>query len=265
METLYEGILKNSKETIKKFFKNVASVVKRKAKDIYYEIDRKYGNHKKRSNFIPGKLLHFRYEAKHREKIFDRNPLVICLGPSKKFPKTHFLGINIHWLPMRDRVAIASFFLELRRKRKGKLVYEDIKPFINKFKGHPALRMYIISHVSNKVIEIPDDEMYLVAAGLPTEMFTSYAKAVMSQPPASKKAKEKKKKGDIEDLIGKTFKTKKIEAPKKTKKVSLQKKIDDLIRSEYKKQNVNSMSQEERNQFKASLKKRISDLIDKEI
>ena len=168
---IYEGVIKNTKKAIKDFFKNTYKKIKKKAKEIYRKIDREYGNHKKPSNFLPGKLIHYRYNAKDKTKKFDKNPLLICLGPSRKHPKTHFLGLNLHWMPMQDRVAVASFFLELRKKRGGVLTYDDIKPWISKFEGHPVLRMYIIKRVSDKVIEIPDDEMYLVAASLPTEVW----------------------------------------------------------------------------------------------
>ena len=156
----------------KNFIQDKWNFVKKNAKKLVRTLDRKYGAHKKRTNFQPGKLLAFTYKAKDATKRYDKKPLVICLGPPKnpKLRRTHTYGLNIHWLPIRDRVKVASFFVELMAKRKGKLHWDDVKPFINKFKGHQVLRMYIIERIGDKVIEMPP-EVYLTAASVPSEVW----------------------------------------------------------------------------------------------
>ena len=168
-----EGI-KNAMNKAKNFIKDKWAYVTKNAKKLVRTLDRKYGNQKKPSNFKAGKLIAFTYKAKDATKRYDKKPLVICLGPPKnpKLRRTHTYGLNAHWLPRKDRVKVAAFFVELLEKRKGKLKYEDIKPFLYKFKGSPVLRMYIIQRIGNKVIEMPP-EVYLTAASIPSEVWVN--------------------------------------------------------------------------------------------
>jgi hypothetical protein len=91
------------------------------------------------------------------------------LGPSRKHNGL-YLGLNLHWMPMSERVSVAQFFLDLLEKRGGKLVYDDVKPFVKKYQNRkqPILRSYYYNRVSNKVYEMID-EQYLVAAAMPSE------------------------------------------------------------------------------------------------
>ena len=161
------NFLKNVISKSKDFIKNYSKEIKKNAKKVWKDIQIYSGRRKTPQTFMPGKLVAFNYNAKHKEKAYDKNPLVIMLGPSRK-KKNLFLGLNIHWLPMSQRVALASFFLELRKKRNDKLTYDDIKPFLKKFEGHPVLRSYYYSRVSKKVYEMIDDQ-YLSAAAVPSE------------------------------------------------------------------------------------------------
>jgi len=172
-KVLYEGnFIKNAISKTKNFLKTSYKGILKNAKKVFSQLKKDFLGSKKPSNFKPGKLIAFNYRAKDATKRFDKNPLVICLGPPKlrKLQKTHMFGLNIHWLPAKDRVAIASFFTELLAKRNGELVYDDVKPFISKFKGHPVLRMYIIKNIGQKVIEMPA-EQYLTAASIPSEQW----------------------------------------------------------------------------------------------
>jgi len=169
-QSFNEGVISRAKDFFSKTYNNI----KRRGREIVRDFRKKYSNTKKKENFVPGRLLSFQYRAKHNEKKFDRNPLVIVLGPPKnpKLKNTHVYGLNLHWLPVKDRVAIASYFIELKDRRGGKLRYEDIKQFIYKFKGHQVLRMYIIKNISNRVVDMPDD-VYLTAVGLDTAMWVN--------------------------------------------------------------------------------------------
>lgn len=167
-KSFMKGVVNNAKSFIKDKLKDV----KKYSKDIMRKIRKEYLGGKQRSNFLPGKMISYQYKAKDTTKTYDRVPLGICLGPpkNKKLQKTHFYLLNFHWMPIKDRVAVASFFVELNKKRKGKLTYKDVQPFLSKFKGNQVLRMYIIDNVSQKVIEMPDD-MFLTAAAVPSEDF----------------------------------------------------------------------------------------------
>lgn len=171
--TLYEGnFIKNAISKSKEFLKTKYKSIVKNARDVFKQLKKDFLGVKEPNNFLPGKMIAFNYTAKDKLQRYDKNPLVICLGPPKnpKLRRTHTLGLNIHWLPASDRVNIASFFTELLEKRKGVLRYEDVKPFLSKFKGHPVLRMYIIKNIGQKVIEMPI-EQYLVAASVPSEQW----------------------------------------------------------------------------------------------
>ncbi len=170
---IYEGnLLKNAFGNAKDWIKNKTKTIKKNAKKILQQIKKDFIGSKNPGNFVPGKMLSYQYKAKDATKTYDRVPLGICLGPpkNKKLKNTHFYLLNMHWMPMNDRVALASFFVELNKKRNGKLTYDDVAPFISKFKGNQVLRMYIIANVSPRVIEIPSDQ-FLMASSIPSEDF----------------------------------------------------------------------------------------------
>ncbi len=171
---IYEGnFLKNAVAKAKDFLKSKSADVKRFGSKIVKDIKQKYSTKKKPTNFMPGKMISFQYNAKDATKKFDKNPLVISLGYSQnpKYSKKNFYGLNLHWMPMKSRIATASFFTELNKKRNNKLRYSDVAPFISKFKGNKVLRQYIIKNVSNKVVEMPED-IFMSAAGVPSEKWS---------------------------------------------------------------------------------------------
>ena len=167
-KVIYEGdFIKTAASKVKDFFKNSYKKVKKKSKEIINHL-KKEGSDKKSSKMIqPGAMSTFKYDAKDKQKKFDKQPLIISLGPSR-VTKGNFLGLNLHHLPVKDRVSIASFFIELKKKRSGNLTYQDVKPFLSKFKGHPVLRQYIYRRVGSKVIYINDDELFLSSAAIDT-------------------------------------------------------------------------------------------------
>jgi len=170
-QNLYEGnVFKNALSNAKKFIGKSISNIRKNAKKILNQLKRDFLGSKSASNFQPGKMLAMNYKAKDTKKRFDKNPLIICLGAprNKKLQKTHTLGLNMHWMQMSDRVKLASFFVELLKKRNGELTYDDVKPFISKFKGSPILRMYIIKNIGPKVIEMPTDQ-FMMASAIPSE------------------------------------------------------------------------------------------------
>ncbi len=161
------------KDIIKKtkgFFRQTYADVKKNATKIMKKIRKDFDGTKNRGNFEPGTLINFQYKAKDATKKYDQVPLCIMLGPPKnpKLSRSHTFGLNLHWLPLKDRVAIATYFLELKQRKNGELTYDDVKPFMHKFKGSPVLRMYIIKNIGAKVYQI-DSEMFITAAALPSE------------------------------------------------------------------------------------------------
>ncbi len=168
VKVLYEGnFIKNAAAKAKEFLKRGTANIKKAGKEFIKTL-RNTSSSKTTEMMRPGTLVSFQYDAKFKDKTtWDKAPLAIILGPSST-TKGNFYGLNIHHLPLNDRVNIASFFIELKKKRKGKLQYQDIKPFITKFSGHPVLRQYIFKRVKPKIYIIEDD-MFLTSAGLPSE------------------------------------------------------------------------------------------------
>jgi len=159
------NILSKAAKRAKNFFSDTKKILKKSKRDIVKSFKRNYTNQKKESNFQAGKMLMFRYNAIHDQKKFDKNPLIVCLGRSRR-NKKHMLGLNIHWMPVKQRVLLASLITEMLDNKK-ELSYEDIKPLLTKFKGSPILREYAIRRVSKKVMEIPKD-VFLQAASIST-------------------------------------------------------------------------------------------------
>ena len=161
------GILKRAIKRAKRFIKDTKNFLKKEKKRVVNYAKKNHKRKKSNHQFAPGRLLTFNYDAKHKQHRYDRNPLVVALGPSRRY-KGIYLGINIHWLPMNQRVLLASLILELREKRGGDLEYEDVRPLIKKFDGSPILRSYIYNRVSNTVIDVPE-EMFLKFSALSFE------------------------------------------------------------------------------------------------
>lgn len=160
-----KSILQNAFKQAKQFVKSLKKEPKKATKTFANYFKQKFGKKKVKDDFEPGSLITFRYDAKHKEHKFDKNPLVVSLGYSKKFGKNYFLGINLHWLPKSRRVLVASLIVEMLKDRNNKLEYDDIKPLLKIFEGTPMLRMYIIKRVSKKILRMPP-ETYKRAASI---------------------------------------------------------------------------------------------------
>jgi hypothetical protein len=157
------GILKKALDRAKRFIKDAKNFLKKEKNKLVRYAKKHFKTKKSNHQFAPGKLITFNYDAKHKQHRYDRNPLVVALGPSKRY-KGIYLGINIHWMTLNQRVLLASLIMELREKRGGELVYKDVKPIIAKFEGSPILRSYIYKRVSNTVIDIPPDQFMKFSA-----------------------------------------------------------------------------------------------------
>ena len=156
------NIFKKAAQRAKNFIKDTKKTLRTTKSTIIKDFKRKYTGKKQAKNFLPGTMLSFHYDAIDSDKKFDKAPLVICLGLSRD-NKKHFLGLNLNWMPQSKRVLLASLVTEMLEKKKGRLVYEDVKPLIKKFEGSPILRRYAIRRVSSKIIQMPTD-VFLSAA-----------------------------------------------------------------------------------------------------
>lgn len=137
------------------------------------EIFKKLKTHKrvlKRSDFKTGKYVFFSYNAKHKEFVYDKNPLVLVISTSKGYT----LGINFHWLPISIRVRL----INMVRKE------EDLRKIMRYKSLRPCIRLYINKRISRQGISLSNEEVPIVArmrmesftGGIPSE--TLYRMAI---------------------------------------------------------------------------------------
>jgi hypothetical protein len=129
---------------------------------------------RKEKRFLLGKLYHFYYDPKGKEDLpyYDRFPLVLAL---EKYPDG-FLGLNLHYLPVKYRVAFLDKLLEYATVDKDndpmrvKVTY-DILQASKRFKEfRPCIKRYLHGHIKSKILTIQPKE-WEVAVFLPTHLF----------------------------------------------------------------------------------------------
>jgi len=146
----------------------------------------------KKSDFIPGKMVMFAYNAKDKTAAYDANPLIIVLRRSSKYT----LGLNWHWMPpkMREKVLDGIMKQNKQNIKRGlplTLNYSMVKRLI---KGlGPVVRLYINKRISSKGVVIPSYQYYKIV-NLRSEHFIGIsAKGAWAQAIANKKLKKKAK------------------------------------------------------------------------
>jgi hypothetical protein len=124
--------------------------------------------------FQMGKLYYFFYDAKGKEDLpyYDRFPLVLAL----EHYQDGFLGLNLHYLPIKYRVAFLSKLLayasyddndDIKRLRVTYDILNASKRF-REFK--PCIKQYLFSHVKSKILTVQPNE-WEVATFLPVQQF----------------------------------------------------------------------------------------------
>ena len=119
-----------------------------------------------------GNIVTFLYDAKDKEQIYDRTPLVLVISTTSKY----MLGVNFHWMPTQLRQTLIQYILdlntkEIRNKRPLKVEYKDIRGAVKRIGAFPVVRLYIRGRISQQGVKIPDS-MLMQAAKLATETFT---------------------------------------------------------------------------------------------
>jgi len=125
-----------------------------------------------KKNFVPGSLLMYFYDAKDKDKIYDRTPLVLILKNGTR----HTLGLNFHWLPIKMRLKLIRAIFRLNKdniiKQKPlELKYLILKPMLKKLGYAPCIRLYINSRISSNIVTIPQERLVEIAS-LKSETFT---------------------------------------------------------------------------------------------
>lgn len=140
-----------------------------------------------RSNHKPyiGGMFQYVYIAKHKETLpyWDAFPLVI---PIEAY-QNGFLGINLHYLPIRMRAKmldkLMSFETHVKTGTNGSRRYMQLSyQLLKQLKDIPAfqhcLKRYLFTQVKSKVIRI-DSSYWETVAFLPTQQFQKQSETVV--------------------------------------------------------------------------------------
>ena len=123
---------------------------------------------------IPGRLYFFMYNPKHKGTLpyYDTFPLVL---PIQKF-SNGFLGINFHYLYMKDRAILFDEIKIFANDRtlgpmtKIKIKYDMLRGFTRFKRAKPALKRYLTTYLKSQFIPVGTDE-WAPALFLPVEKF----------------------------------------------------------------------------------------------
>jgi hypothetical protein len=159
-----------SKESYKWLLQKIADI--RNPSRIASEVNRE--GFRKVSRFILGRLYCFYYDPKTKEDLpyYDRFPLVLILDRDKE----GFTGLNLHYLPIRYRVAFLNKLIsyamyndedEIKRLR---VTYEILSSSKRFREFRPCFKRYLYGHVKSKILAIQPNE-WEVAVFLPMQQF----------------------------------------------------------------------------------------------
>jgi len=126
------------------------------------------------TRFQLGRLYCFFYDPKGKEELpyYDKFPMVLAL---EKYPDG-FLGLNLHYLPFKYRVAFLNKLLQFavldadNDVRKLRVTY-DILNASRRFKEfRPCIKRYLHNHIRSKILTIEPHE-WEVASLMPLQQF----------------------------------------------------------------------------------------------
>jgi len=126
------------------------------------------------NRFINGGLYYFYYDPKGQADLpyYDRFPLVLVL----EIYKDGFLGLNLHYLPIRQRIGLLDNLMEYADLDKNKDILRmrvsyDILNASKRFKQFkPCLKKYLFGHVQSRILAVQPNE-WDIACMLPIQQF----------------------------------------------------------------------------------------------
>ena len=126
-----------------------------------------------------GKMLFYKYDPKFAKKLpyWDMYPLVF---PFEK-AKGGFYGLNLHYIPPRDRAVLMDELKEYATNNKYdattrlKITYDLLKGF---GRAVPCVKRYLGTNVRSNTVRINVDE-WEIAIFLPVERFQKQKKSVV--------------------------------------------------------------------------------------
>lgn len=134
-----------------------------------------YNPGRERGTVVIGKMYFFEYDPKYKDvlPIYDRFPLIF---PIERYKNNSMLGLNLHYLGVRERLAILNKLKEfasaknLTDKSKLRLSYDLLVRTKYLASVSPCIKRYLLGHVRSDFIEITALEWDKVAE-LPVQMF----------------------------------------------------------------------------------------------
>ena len=131
------------------------------------------------SKVMVGRMYHFFYDPKHKKTLpyYDRFPLIF---PFKKV-RGGFLGINLHYLPLRLRAKLMDGLYGLTRDNKYdedtrlRISYNILNGAAKYKYFKPCVKHYLTPHVKSRFLEVYAAE-WDIALFLPTEKFVGSSK-----------------------------------------------------------------------------------------
>ena len=128
---------------------------------------------RQRKQQLIGEMYFFVYDPKHKKTLpyYDKFPLIF---PIETY-SDGFLGLNLHYLDIRNRMILLDTLAELRNNEKYdhttrlKLSYDAVKGMSNLVK--PCVKRYLYSHVRSKFIRVDASE-WDIAIFLPVQSFS---------------------------------------------------------------------------------------------
>ena len=127
------------------------------------------------NRFMLGRLYFFYYDPKGKDDLpyYDKFPLVLVLNRYDD----GFLGLNLHYLPLKYRVAFLDKLLDyggmyndMGDPNRIRITYEILKTANSFREFKPCIKRYLDSHIQSRMLTVQPNE-WDVATFLPIQNF----------------------------------------------------------------------------------------------
>jgi hypothetical protein len=159
-----------TQESIKWLMQKISEL--KKTSNLASSINRE--QYRQTSKFILGGLYYFYYDPKTKDEIpyYDRFPLVLVL---ERYPDG-FLGLNLHYLPLKYRIAFLDKLLDYAAYtpddeiKRIKITYDILNMSKRMQEFKPCVKRYLYPHVKSKMLAVQPNE-WDIAIFLPIQQF----------------------------------------------------------------------------------------------
>ena len=123
---------------------------------------------------LVGRMFMFLYDPKGKETLphYDRFPLILMVGPAEK----GFYGLNLHYLPPRQRAIFFDRLMEYTNNKKYdettrfRITYSMLSSAAKLRAFQACFKHYLFEHVDSKTVEVLPSE-WEIALFLPSDKF----------------------------------------------------------------------------------------------